>query len=145
MSITFYPSYEWQMKEIPCNICDACDKDMDPFCTGTITEPDCPYINMANGNACAMLALLNLPTDECCGEVDAKDVPNVVRAIIKAQNVSARRQNATEPPYESGGPGTGQCKVISFGRNEDYITRRLNDLMDLLKHCQEKSCGFYWC
>jgi len=145
MSITFYPSNDWQMKEIPCTYCKVCDMDSDPFCTGVIREPDCPNINMANGNAYAMLALLGLPTDDCCGDVTAENLPSVLRAIIKAQNVSARRQDATATPYESGGPGTGQCRVVYCGRDEDYISMRLRELMTLAQHCQENDCGFYWC
>lgn len=145
MSVTFYPSSDWKMVERPCTICRVCEKELDPYCNGFRKEPDCPNFNMANGNACAMLALLGLPVDECCGEVAAKDIPNVIRAIIKAQNVSARRQEAMEGPYEAGGPGTGQCHVISFGRDEEYVSRQLRNLMELAQHCQKKACGFYWC
>ena len=147
MSITFYPNKEWKMVENPCDICgDNCDagSDGNPYCTGTRPEPDCPTINMANGNAYAMLALLGLPTDECCGEVSANDLPRVMRAIIRARNVSARRTSATADPYESGGPGTGQCRMVYGGRNEEYVARRLDDLMGFVQHCQNEGCGFYW-
>lgn len=144
MSVTFYPANDWQMKEIPCTVCRVCEKELDPFCTGFRSEPDCPHINMANGNAMAILDLIGLPVDECCGEVDAKDLPRTMRAIIKAQNVEARRQGITELPYESGGPGTGHCRVVYGGRSEGYVMARLQDLMGLAKHCQDNDCGFYW-
>ena len=145
MSVTFYPSNDWKMVERPCAICSVCEADTndDPYCTGTRKEPDCPTVNMANGNACVMLELLGLPVD-CYGDVAVESVPNVIRAIIKAQNVSTRRQDATADPYESGGPGTGQCRVIYGGRDEDYISRRLNDLMQFVQYCQENDCGFHW-
>jgi len=116
MSITFYPNKEWKMVENPCDICgDNCDagSDGNPYCTGTRPEPDCPTINMANGNAYAMLALLGLPTDECCGEVSANDLPRVMRAIIRARNVSARRTKRRLPvsvPPNRSHSGTRQAK-----------------------------------
>ncbi len=144
MSITFYPSVEWKIIKVACTICAVCEKEDDPFCTGFIDEPDCPTINMANGNARAMLVLMGLPADDCCGEVSVKELPAVFRAMIKAQNTAGGRRDATEDPYKSGGPGTGQCRVVSMGRDDSYITRRLNDLMELAHYCQENDCGFYW-
>jgi hypothetical protein len=147
MSITIYPRYDWEMVESPCTMCgDDCDKgtDMNPHCTGIRRDPPCPTIQMSNSNAYAMLALLGIDADYS-GHVDAEDLPRIRRAIIKARNMASVRSTATAEPYESGGPGTGQCRVVYCGRDEYYVSRRLGDLMELVEHCQEKECGFYWC
>jgi len=146
MSITFYPDYEYKMVKRPCTYCKVCDAETneDPYCTGYREDPDCPTINMANGNAYAIMELLGCNLDYS-GHVKVEDLPRIQRAIIKARNVASVRTGATAEPYESGGPGTGQCRVVYCGRDDYYVSRRLSEFQELVEHCQEKGCGFYWC
>jgi hypothetical protein len=102
-----------------------------------VNEPVAPFfeINLANGNAAAMLSLIDpasVGVDGCYGSWGAEDLPRVRTATIKALNTEIKNR-AQADPWESGGQGTGQCRIISGGRDAEYVTRTLERFLALTK------------
>lgn len=97
-------------------------------------------INMTAGNANAILALIcpdavNYEEDPY-GEWGMAKLAQVRSAAIRALNTEIKNR-AQSDPWEEGGPGTGQCRVITFGRDKDYVVRRLEDFLALTKIAME--------
>jgi hypothetical protein len=97
-------------------------------------------INMGAGNANAILALI---APDCvdreydpCGTWDQAKLAQVRSATIRALNTEIQTR-ALSPTVDIGGPGTGQCRVISFGRDRDYVTQRLENFLALTKVAME--------
>jgi len=151
MTITFYPSTEWEMIETPCDWCEgakckpgAPDPEYaDPWCKGSQHNPNVPTVNFANANAMVIMSLLGIEQDYA-GEVPADQLPEIQRKVIAARNSRKRRVPYDADPYDVGGPGTGQCRTIYCGNTDEQTLRRLDQFQELLDFCKEKSCGFYW-
>lgn len=93
-------------------------------------------INLSASNACAILSLIS-PQDvdsvyDPCGTWEIADLVRVRTATIKALNTEIKNR-AQEDPWESGGPGTDQCRVVSFGRDAAYVTSTLERFLALTK------------
>lgn len=102
-----------------------------------VNEPVEPFfeINLANANAAAILALIDpgsVGVDGCYGSWQVADLARVRSATIKALNTEIQNR-AQEDPWESGGPGTGQCRIVSGGRSAEYVTRTLERFLALTK------------
>ncbi len=98
--------------------------------------PASPFteLNMANSNAADLLELLGKDTEYLCGEWEAKDIDAVyVKTMIllnKRPDVYMR-DTVVEDNF------------ISCGRDMSYVTRRLTDMLELLKVAREH--GFCVC
>jgi len=152
MSITFYPDNDWSMVERSCDYCPEAKcspgnpdpEHADPWCTGSIREPGVPTCNFANGNATALLRLIGVKSPGPCGEITGALVPEIQRGVIAARNSRKRRLPHDADAYDVGGPGTGHCRVISFGNTDDQTMRRLDYFQEFLDYCKAQGCGFYW-
>lgn len=108
-----------------------------------VKEPVAPFfeINLANGNAAAILSLIDPASvldDGCYGSWQGPDLARVRSATIKALNTEIQNR-AQVDPWESGGPGTGQCRIISGGRDAEYVTRTLERFLALTKVAMDHS------
>lgn len=110
--------------------------DMDPnYHECRVVEPFVE-VNMTAGNANAILTLIDSDSvndeEDPYGEWDQAKLVEVRRRCIAALNTEIRHRAETDP-WESGGPGTGQCRVIHCGRTPDYVVRRLENFLALTK------------
>lgn len=103
-------------------------------------RPVAPFmeINMTAGNAYAILELISpedLHVDEDpCGTWGMDKLAKVRTRVIKLINGRAEvRAQAYLASQEAGGPGTGTCRVLAFGRDMEYIDRRLDNFLALTK------------
>jgi hypothetical protein len=136
MSITFYIGEErddgaiWPAESCDCSRrwCDACDaawaKDLDAPDQFSCDVCD-SEINMSNANAGDLLVWVGLP-NEYCGNVSASDLAPILRRRLWDES---RNHDAATSGEESGGPGTGQCRMISMGRTSGYLRQRCEQLL----------------
>lgn len=78
-------------------------------------------INMANGNAYAVMDLLKMETD-CCGSIMSSEL---IRLIDDVKSVDSHVESLRIDQTP------GHATMISCGRSEDYLWTRLNQLRDL--------------
>jgi hypothetical protein len=95
-------------------------------------------LNLANGNACALLALAGLPPAPF-GEVDHSDLAPVIARLLRAVNskrarVDALCADATSP---SG-------RWTEAGRSEAYVSDRVSGLLALCREAQVNGCRLVW-
>lgn len=103
---------------------------------------DVEPLNFSNANAAAVIRLLNLEDDRGCGSLSSEEVPSVLRRCLLIINSERTRSQETEDPYEEG--GIDSARVISFGRNDDYIIRRVSEIRDLLVEAIRVNTGIVW-
>lgn len=98
------------------------------------------HMNIANGNAVAVLTLLGLG-DEPQGEVS---LPEARRAAIRARATFDRRADSfTRDLADLKRPG--HARVIVAGIDDNYLRRRLNDFDRFLLHvAEEEAVAVYW-
>jgi hypothetical protein len=108
-------------------------------CVGV--EDDDPTMNLANTNAAAFLGLLELPTDELCGEVE---LAQVRRAVIKARATFGRKADAfTRESTDTKQPG--RARIISMGLDRDQLKDYLDRFERLLTEFTARGCTeVYW-
>jgi len=86
------------------------------------------YINMSNVNAADVLDALGYSlAPDYSGEVRSREL------ALRCLRVIGQGEDAELPMVESGGPGTGQCRVISCGRRAGYVVERATQLLALCK------------
>jgi hypothetical protein len=152
MSVTFFiPQAPVERVKLPCAACDGTGVDsIDgrdypcPYCDGVgydwVVREAAPFfdINMANSNAHAVLAMIVPPQVECdpsCGEWSGEALDVIYQQTMRVRNTKARK--ALEVPTVSEGNWT------TMGRDEDYVTRRLDEFLRLLALAREH--GFNVC
>lgn len=103
-----------------------------------VTEPVAPFteVNMANGNALAMLDLMlpGLDHGDMCGQWEGDTLAQVHRNCMRALNSPERRGGALADDVQEG-------NFLMFGRSDDYVTRRLKQMLELVTTAQLH--GFY--
>lgn len=100
-----------------------------------MAEPVAPFVafNFSNGNAAAIARLVDpslVSEDGVFGTWDMADLPIIRRQIMRVLNTREKELEYVDP-FISQAPG--RCTMISGGRDEEYINRRLNDLLTLVK------------
>lgn len=103
--------------------------------------------NWANGNARFLLPLLGLPYDPALDYLDgAVPIADARRAAVRARSVGDQKvQQFTRPAEEYGGPGTGHCRVIECGIDEEGIRYRLNAFVEFVDKAVEAGAKtIYW-
>lgn len=131
--------------------CGYCDED------GSCMDPsyEQPWCDFSVGSA--LLALLALPPEQD-GTVPAKEVPAVLRRILRALNVDADRAHLVEDGYdgpahephvvedEDGLPRISSgCHVISGGNTDEQTVRRLTQLQKLFVYAADHGFSVRWC
>lgn len=98
------------------------------------------HVNVANGNAVALLGLLGLGA-ELQGEVS---LPEARRAVIRARATFERRAGGfTRDPADVKRPG--HARVIVAGIDDNYLQRRLDDFDRLVMFVAEDGAvSVYW-
>ena len=104
--------------------------------TGTVSFEDLPFeVNMANGNARNILAALGI-TGDLWGSMDGRQL---LRAIDGCDPAWAERAHE-----ESGGPGTGQCRVINCGLSAADVAERLAILREIAAEAARREEPVVW-
>ncbi len=126
----------------------------EPWCTGTQTTTTDPSVNFANGNAFAILGLLDFDTRNVWdGDGTATTAGDMRQRIMRARNgdlASARRDSYELEPGHAGtavvhedglarierrGP-----RVVGCGNTDEQTLRRLASLEALAIWCQDNGC-----
>ena len=93
-------------------------------------------INVSNGNAAALLALAGLPSAPY-GEIPHERLETAITKLLRALNSEPARAEAvtsvTEGPRWSEG-----------ARTDEYLKRRLAEMMALLVFARTSGCGVTW-
>lgn len=127
MSVTFFAVKKVDGLWKPLWVCTG------RHCTGFCRDCLKHQINLANTNARALLEWLDLEEfneDGLIGEVRATEL--VARCQRRLWD-EPRNTDPAVPTVESGGPGTGQCKMIEGGREEGYLRQKTEGLMFIAK------------
>lgn len=113
-----------------------------------------PEVNMNNANAKSFLTLLGVPPDDC-GRWETKDLPEIRRKLVELVNRPIARAlglketevypGALRVAHEgnvvilSRGP-----YVVDFGRDDDYVVRRAQQLLALVSAAQDQGYSVSW-
>lgn len=90
-------------------------------------------LNLANGNARLVLDALGIEAEDLCGQVAPSEL---LARIGRARAGLAEQPSEFERSLnESGGPGTGQCRMVTPGLTADQILDRLARLEALASAC----------
>jgi len=146
MSVTFWVPDAPQI-EIQCPYCtpeDNCPGYGGLGCSGTRTESEGPSANLANASVRVLFGLLGMDPVDLCGSLKHSELPDFQRRIVRLSNVENERTSAIEPPYSSGGPGTGKCTVIYGGNTDTQTLRRLRSIQRVVSWAQDNGHGIAW-
>lgn len=139
MSVTFScPDAPTQSHEVECstswcaagNRCEWCDSGIE-----TVVTSEAPEINLAQGNAAVFLRLLG--KEDWCGTIPHAEIPDAIRACIRVLNSDARLSACTSPTTVDG-------NIYDMGRTDEYVTRRLGDLMQLFEYAAQNGYDVVW-
>jgi hypothetical protein len=147
MSFTFTPTNA-SYKEVnePCDFPGCVDGNRCGYCDdGEQTDRVCeaPTLNLANSNARGILMALGKEPVES-GQWEVNELGDARQRVLLAKNKAAVRGCALRDASESGGPGTGQCKVIVGGYTDAQVFDRLCRLDDVLAWGQEHDSPVQW-
>lgn len=94
-------------------------------------------VQMANGNASEVLAILGYPADELAGSAQAQDLAG--RALV------ARAMLDTSPARQSETVSTpGRATIISMGREAGYLNRRVDEILTLAEEAGKAGVDVHW-
>lgn len=100
--------------------------------TGEETDPERreTFVNVANDNAADLLRWLGIPFDagDLWGEAKASELAALCRRRLWNEPIN---QDPGVQGSESGGPGTGQVRVVDCGRRPGYLPERAAELLAL--------------
>lgn len=164
MSVTFIAILApTEMEEAECYFCDSgVINPKCPVCSGTgIMDKEVstlPEINLANNNAESLLMLVSpekLDVNDLCGEWEIEDLPIVRRTLIRLLNSEKDRAYEIEEAKNTRAPtkvviNDGDkyiqpgMRIISAGRTDEYLVRRLNQLLELVVKAQEIQSPIAW-
>lgn len=95
-------------------------------------------INMANDNAQAFLEQLGYHDSDLCGTWKVDDLDIIFRKLMCLLNTKSKDEltsKTIDTPASS-----GKMRIIEFGRDEEYVNRRLSQLLQLVQAA--RSHGF---
>lgn len=137
-------------REVPCEFCARYKAEMpeylvdgkcDRYCTGTQTEYLGPQVNLSGYNTSSILRMLDLP-DEEYGSIPATEVPEVLRRVIRALNVTSKRAHTVEEAFEE--RGALGARMVSFGNTDEDTVRRLTSMQNLLVYAADNGFEVVW-
>jgi hypothetical protein len=109
-----------------------------------------PEVNVSNGNAIGILQALGLAPEvqegpfgpmamDACGGLEAQDF---LGRVLMAQALSVG--DPGRPQEVSGGPGTGQARMVACGTSAGYIDGRFAELREVAEWCLAKGRKVQW-
>lgn len=148
MSVTFTADKaKVHYEKIPCDFPGCTEGNRCGYCDDGVEHrrvSDAPELNLANGNAAAICRMLSMPDEGGYGYIDATVVPMVRETILGALNARSMRRPLDRATHAYGGPGTGHCRVIEVGNDDDSTMRRLMDLDAVLAWAEENQSAVSW-
>lgn len=90
-----------------------------------------PELNMANGNAMAVLRALGYSNPDYTGDLDVQDLN---KRILRLKNLKKEQERAKQherPAKDEKKPG--QARIIDHGIDLDYILQRTKQLEDMVQ------------
>jgi hypothetical protein len=141
-------------REVPCEFCARYAAESpeylvdvngtlrcDPYCTGFQTEYNGPQVNLSGYNTAQVLRMLDIPAEEY-GSIPAAEVPEVLRRVIRALNVTRVREHTIEEAFEE--RGALGCRAVGFGNTDEDTVRRLTSLQTLLVYAADHGFEVVW-
>lgn len=145
MSITFWVAKQTLTKvPHPCPECGGKGAENCNWCIdGVVTDytSDCADLNLANGNARALLCQIYPEGATSCGEWSLIAIPEIMHRIMKIKNtkqVSALVSETTE--YHN----PGRATLISMGRSQEQVSRYYDVMLQILKDAQRLESTVIW-
>ncbi len=130
-----------------CNVCQGTGKEME-------TTYNFPMLNVANGVIDTIIDILGVgETDPYSGHIENKDLPIVMRTLIRLKNGDMNKHaygdqvsaGETRVDHSGGMPRiTTGPTMINHGRDVDQITRYVDRLIEIVKWAQEHDCDVSW-
>ena len=114
-----------------------------------------PEINLSNTNAYAMMEALG-ETPDYCGTWTVEELPALLERALKLANQEELRAPTTSETVESGrelrrGASeenvvslTRSCRMVSFGRSDEYVRQKALDFAALFKAAKEGNFSVHW-
>ena len=93
-------------------------------------------VNFSNGNAAALLALAGLPPAPY-GEIPHERLETVITKLLRALNSEPARAQAVASGAE--GP-----RWFEGARTDEYLQRRIGEVIALLVFARTNGCGVVW-
>jgi hypothetical protein len=116
-----------------------------------------PEINLSNSNASAILRALGVTLEpDYCGTWEVEQLPEILARAMKLANIEELRSPAVSETVQSGGELrrgesdgnvvslTAGCRMISFGRSDEYVRQTALRLVELLRIAKEQSFSVTW-
>ena len=97
----------------------------------SVPAPGFHSINLSNTNASDLLRLLGRSRDaaEYCGVWNRKNLHEIMSALVKLKNMNSS-------DFEK--PDNHQGNMVDIGRTADYVARRLDSMMALVKDALDR-------
>ena len=147
MSVTFWvPQAPRTRAMVPCTYQGCADDNRCGYCADGLEEQvtsPAPDLNLANGNAAVVLAVLGIPSAdvELYGSLAGDDIASTRRRIVRALNVDL---TVYERANDAGmGPRRG-ARVITQGLDTEGIRERLTRLDAVLAYAQANGHEVHW-
>ena len=163
MSATFWchaaPRHEVRT---PCDSPDCTPEGRCGYCQDGVEVEDIsesPEFNLSEGHTSALVRVLGLEHEGCCGQVDAPDIPDVRRRILATLNQASRRTPHLRESADYRSPvqtevvhegnlarieQRGGCRVIECGLDDEDLCLRLGLFDKLLAYAQEHGYDVSW-
>ena len=93
-------------------------------------------LNVSNSNAAALLVLAGLPSMPY-GEIPHQQLESFISTLLRASNSEARRARGLTTAVESSRWSEG-------ARNDEYMLRRVGELLEMLVSARRQRCGVIW-
>ena len=93
-------------------------------------------LNVSNGNAAALLALAGLPSAPY-GEIPHERLEAVITKLLRALNSEPARAQAVTSGAEGPRWSEGEC-------TDEYLKRRIGEMMAMLVFARTHGCGVTW-
>ena len=123
MSTTFSPGRYDAERERYVPLYDCRCAELDEFCSGCIENT----VNVGYSYDMELLRWLWI-TPEPCGHIKATELAAKCRRRLWDE---PRNHDPAIEGSDTGGPGTGQCRSIYFGRREGYLRMRTEELLKI--------------
>lgn len=107
--------------------------------------PEWPWLDLSNGNAWDVLSMVGLEPDEegdLAGVLEVDELPDVIRRCITALNSKRARKPYVCPTTAS--VGKKGARVVEIGKDHEYLIRKAERLLCILKKAQEERARVVW-
>lgn len=145
MTVSFWVDKQTLTKEPkPCPECGGTASENCNWCIdGVVTDysSDCADMNLANGNARALLCQLYPEGAKACGEWPLSLLPEINRRILRI--INTRRSSAlVAETITHANPG--RVTFIEMGRSQEQVAHYYSTMLKIVKDAQRLESSILW-